>query len=101
RSTTSGILVHDRRIFHLGTGSLAVGYKPNGRFIMGHPILRPMKLDFTGGSSATVGAFNPSPAALATSIRSDQVAAYTHAGQTVTVPPSSVGVVLSSDVLET
>ena len=68
---------------------------------MGHPILRPMKLDFTGGTSATVGAFNPSPAALATSIRSDQVAAYTHAGDTVTIPANAVGVVLDSDVLAT
>jgi len=101
RSTTSGILVQDRRIFRLGTGSLAVGYKPNGRFIMGHPILRPMKLELTGGTSATVGAFNPSPAALATSIRSDQVAAYTHAGNTVTIPANAVGVVLDSDVLAT
>lgn len=101
RSTTSGILVQDRRIFRRGTGSLAVGYKPNGRFIMGHPILRPMKLDFAGGTSATVGAFNPSPATLATAIRSDQVAAYTHAGDTVTIPANAVGVVLDSDVLAT
>jgi hypothetical protein len=100
RSVTSGILLQNRRVFRFGTGSLAVGYKPSGRFIMGHPLLRPMKLDLPG-ASATVGAFNPDPVALATSIKSDQVAAYTHAGQTVTVPPSSVGVVLTSDVLAT
>jgi Phosphodiester glycosidase len=101
RSTTNGPLLQDRRIFRFGTGSLAVGYKPNGRFIMGRPILRPMKLNFPGGTSATVGAFNPSPAALTTSIRSDQVAAYTHAGDAVTIPANAVGVVLDSDVLAT
>jgi phosphodiester glycosidase len=98
RSVTSGILVQDRRIFRFGTGSLAVGYKPHGRFIMGHPILRPMKLDFPGGKSATVGAFNPSPGALATSVKSDQVAAYTHAGDAVTIPADAVGVVLATQV---
>lgn len=101
RSVTSGILVQDRRILRFGTGSLAVGYKPHGRFIMGHPILRPMKLDFPGGTSATVGAFNPDPAALATSIRGDQVAEYTHAGDAVTIPAGAVGVLLGSDVLAT
>ena len=100
RSVTSGVLLQDRNVFRFGTGSLAVGYKPHGRFIMGHPLVRPMKLDLPG-TSATVGAFNPNPAALATSIKSDQVAAYTRAGQTVTVPAGAVGVVLSSDVLAT
>jgi hypothetical protein len=100
RSITSGVLLQDRKVFRFGTGSLAVGYKPRGRFIMGHPILRPMKLDLPG-TSATVGAFNPVPAALASSIKSDQVAAYTHAGQIVTVPADAVGVVLDSDVLAT
>ncbi len=98
RSVTSGILVQDRNVFRFGTGSLAVGYKPHGRFIMGHPILRPVKLDLPG-TSATVGAFNPAPAALGASIKSDQVAVYTHAGQTVTVPVGAEGVVLDSDVL--
>jgi phosphodiester glycosidase len=100
RSVTSGILLQNRRVFRFGTGSLAVGYKPHGRFIMGHPLLRPMKLDLPG-TSATVGALNPDPAALAASIKSDQVAAYTRPGQTVTVPASAVGVVLGSDVLAT
>jgi hypothetical protein len=100
RSITSGVLLQDRKVFRFGTGSLAVGYKPHGRFIMGHPILRPMKLDLPG-TSATIGAFNPDPAALASSIKSDQVAAYTHAGQIVTVPTDAVGVVLDSDVLAT
>jgi hypothetical protein len=100
RSVTSGILLQDRRVFRFGTGSLAVGYKPHGRFIIGHPILRPMKLDLPG-TSATIGAFNPDPATLATAIKSDQVAAYTHAGQIVTVPTGAVGVVLGSDVLTT
>jgi hypothetical protein len=101
RSVTSGILMQDRRIFRFGTGSLAVGYKPDGRFAFGHPILRPMKLDFPGGTSATVGAFNPDPATLASAIRSDQVAVYTHAGQTITVPAGAIGVVLGSDALAT
>jgi hypothetical protein len=101
RSITSGILVHDRRVFHFGTGSLAVGYKPGGRFTFGRPIVRPVKLDFPGGTSATIGAFNPAPATLATAIRSDQVAVYTHAGQTVNVPAGAVAVALGSDVLAT
>ena len=101
RSVTSGVLVQDRRVFRFGTGSLAVGYKPDGRFQFGHPIVRPMKLDFPGGTWATVGAFNPAPAALATSIRRDQVAVYDHAGQTITVPAAAIGVVLSSDALTT
>jgi hypothetical protein len=99
RSVTSGVLLQNRRIFRFGTGSLGVGYKPNGRFTFGHPILRPMKLNFPGGKSATVGAFNPTPWTLASSIRSDQVAVYTHAGQTVTVPADAIGVALSSDAL--
>jgi hypothetical protein len=101
RSVTSGILLQDRRVFRFGTGSLAVGYKPHGRFVMGHPILRPVKLELPGGASATVGAFNPSPSALATSVKSDQVAAYTHSGNNVTVPAGAVGLALSSDVLAT
>jgi phosphodiester glycosidase len=101
RSVTSGVLVQDRRVFRFGTGSLAVGYKPDGRFTFGHPTVRPMKLEFPGGRSATVGAFNPSPGALASSIRSDQVAVYTHEGQNVTVPAGAVGVALSSDALAT
>lgn len=101
RSVTSGVLLQNRRIFRFGTGSLGVGYKPNGRFTIGHPILRPMKLNFPGGKSATVGAFNPVPTTLASSIRSDQVAVYTHAGQTVTVPADAIGVALSSDALAT
>ena len=102
RSITSGILMQNRRIFRFGTGSLAVGYKPNGRFTFGHPILRPMRLEFPGGTSATVGAFNPAPATLAGgAIRSDQVAVYTHAGQTITVPTGAIGVALSSDALAT
>jgi Phosphodiester glycosidase len=102
RSITSGILMQNRRIFRFGTGSLAVGYKPNGRFTFGHPILRPMRLEFPGGTSATVGAFNPAPATLAGgAIRSDQVAVYTHAGQTITVPAGAIGVALSSDALAT
>jgi len=101
RSVTSGILVQNRRVFRFGTGSLAVGYKPGGRFTFGHPIVRPMKLDFAGGTSATVGAFNPSVWALASAIRSDQVAVYTHAGQTVTVPTGAIGVALDSDALAT
>ncbi len=102
RSITSGILMQNRRVFRFGTGSLAVGYKPDGRFVFGHPILRPMKLEFPGGTSATVGAFNPAPATLAGgAIRSDQVAVYTHAGQTITVPAGAIGVALSSDALAT
>ena len=101
RSITSGILMQNRKVFRFGTGSLGVGYKPDGRFTFGHPILRPMKLNFPGGKSATVGAFNPVPTALASSIRSDQVAVYTHAGQTVTVPAGAIGVALSSDALAT
>jgi hypothetical protein len=101
RSVTSGILVQDRRVFRFGTGSLAVGYKPNGRFSMGRPSLRPMKLALPGRAFATVGAFNPNPAALTTSIKGDQVAAYTHAGDVVTIPPGAVGVLLDSDVLAT
>jgi hypothetical protein len=102
RSITSGILMQNRKVFRFGTGSLAVGYKPNGRFTFGHPILRPMRLEFPGGTSATVGAFNPAPATLAGgAIRSDQVAVYTHAGQTITVPAGAIGVALSSDALAT
>ena len=102
RSITSGILMQNRKVFRFGTGSLAVGYKPNGRFTFGHPILRPMRLEFPGGTSATVGAFNPAPATLAGgAIRSDQVAVYTHAGQTITVPTGAIGVALSSDALAT
>jgi hypothetical protein len=101
RSVTSGVLVQDRRVFRFGTGSLAVGYKPDGRFQFGHPIVRPVKLEFPGGTWATVGAFNPAPAALAGSIRNDQVAVYDHAGQTITVPVGAIGVVLSSDALTT
>jgi len=101
RSVTSGVLVQDRRVFRFGTGSLAVGYKPDGRFTFGHPSIRPMKLELPHGAWATVGAFNPSPAALAASIRSDQVAVYNHAGQTITVPSDAIGVVLSSDALTT
>jgi hypothetical protein len=101
RSITSGILMQNRKVFRFGTGSLAVGYKPDGRFTFGHPILRPMKLNFPGGKSATVGAFNPPSSALASSIRSDQVAVYTHPGQTVTVPADAIGVALSSDALAT
>jgi len=102
RSITSGILMQNRKVFRFGTGSLAVGYKPNGRFTFGHPILRPMRLEFPGGTSATVGVFNPAPATLAGgAIRSDQVAVYTHAGQTITVPAGAIGVALSSDALAT
>ena len=61
RSTTSGLLIQDRRIYRFGTGGLAVGYKPNGRFIMGHPILRPMKLDFPGGTSGDGRGVQPQP----------------------------------------
>ena len=57
-----------------------------------------MKLDLPG-TSATVGA---QPASLVTSIKSDQVAAYTHAGQIAAVRADAVGViVLDSDVLAT
>jgi hypothetical protein len=101
RSVTSGILVQNRRVFRFGTGSLAVGYKPDGRFAFGHPIVRPMKLDFPGATFATVGAFNPSTTALAGSIRSDQVALYTNAGETITVPAGAIAVALSSDALAT
>jgi hypothetical protein len=101
RSVTSGVLVQDRRILRMGTGSLAVGYKPNGRFIFGTPKVRPMKLDLPGGASATVGAFNPAPSTLSSAIRSDQVAAYTHTGAQVRIPAGAIGVVLGSDVLAT
>jgi Phosphodiester glycosidase len=101
RSVTSGLLVQDRRIFRMGTGSLAVGYKPNGRFIMGHPSARPMKLALGGGVVATVGAFNPAPWTLDSVIRSDQVAVYTHPGARVAIPSGAIGVVVNSDVLAT
>jgi hypothetical protein len=102
RSVTSGVLVQDRRVFRFGTGSLAVGYKPDGRFTFGHPIVRPVKLEFPGGIFATIGSFNnPSPATAMSSIRGDQVAVYTHPGQTVAVPDGAIGVVLGSDALAT
>ena len=101
RSVTSGLLVSDGTVYRAGRGALAVGYKPNGRFIMGHPLARPMKLGLPGGVTATVGAFNPAPSSLSSAIRSDQVAAYTHAGARVTVPAGAVGVVVDSDVLAT
>ena len=101
RSVTTGILVQDRRVFKVGRGTLAVGYKPNGRFVMGHPLARPMKLALPDGVVATVGAFNLAPAALASTIKRDQVAAYTNAGAHVTIPSGAIGVVVDSDVLQT
>jgi hypothetical protein len=101
RSITSGLLMQDRRVYRVGRGALAVGYKPDGRFIMGHPLARPMKLALPNGVMATVGAFNPAPGALASTIRSDQVAAYTNAGAQVKIPAGAVGVVADSDVLQT
>ena len=98
---TSGILVHDRRVFRFGGGSVAAGYKPHGRFTFGRPTVRPVKLELPGGTFATVGAFNPAPATLASAIRSDQVAVYTHASQTIRVPAGAIGVALSSDALTT
>jgi hypothetical protein len=101
RSVTTGMLVQDRRILRMGTGSVAAGYKPDGRFIFGTPKARPMKLDLPGSAFATVGAFNPVPSTLSDAIRSDQVAAYTHAGTRVTIPSGAIGIVLASDVLAT
>ena len=101
QSITSGLLVSDGTVYRAGRGALAVGYKPDGRFIMGHPLARPMKLALPGGVVATVGAFNPAPSTVTSAIRSDQVAAYTHAGAQVKVPVGAVGVVVDSDVLAT
>jgi len=101
QSVTTGILVQDRRVFKVGRGTLAVGYKPDGRFVMGHPLARPLKFELPGGVSATVGAFNPPPSTLAGAIHNDQVAAYTHAGAHVTIPSAAIGVVVDSDVLLT
>jgi hypothetical protein len=101
QSVTTGILVQDRRVFKVGRGTLAVGYKPNGRFVIGHPLARPLKLALPGGVSATVGAFNPPPSTLVGAVRNDQFAAYTHAGAQVTIPSDAIGVVVGSDVLLT
>lgn len=101
RSVTTGLLMQDRRVYRVGRGTLAVGYKPDGRFIMGHPLARPMKLALPGGLMATVGAFNPTPSALAGTIKNDQVAAYINAGVQVKIPANAVGVVADSDVLQT
>ena len=101
RSITSGLLMQDRRVYRVGRGALAVGYKPDGRFIMGHPLARPMKLALPGGVMATVGAFNSAPSALSSTIKNDQVAAYTTAGAQVKIPADAVGVVADSDVLQT
>lgn len=97
RSRTSGLLVQNRQIYRVGDGGPAVGYEPDGRFIMGSPKARPAKLELPG-IGVTVGARNPSPAGLA-DIRSDQVAVYTHAGTQVTVPSGYIGVLLQSTAL--
>ena len=101
QSITSGLLVSDDTVYRAGSGSLAVGYKPDGRFVIGHPLARPMKLGLPGGVAATVGAFNPAPSGLSSAIRRDQVAAYTHVGAAVRIPADAVGVVVNSDVLAT
>jgi Phosphodiester glycosidase len=98
RSRTSGLLVQNRQIYRVGDGGPAVGYEPDGRFIMGSPKARPAKLELPG-IGVTVGALNPSPAAL-DGIRSDQVAVYTHTATQVTIPSGYVGVLLRSTALQ-
>jgi hypothetical protein len=97
-SRTSGMLVQNRQVFRIGDGGPAVGYQPDGRFIMGEPMVRPAKIELPG-VDVTVGALNPGPLTLA-GIRSDQVAVYT-AGSQVTIPTGYVGVLLGSTALQT
>lgn len=97
-SRTSGMLVQNRQVFRVGDGGPAVGYQPNGRFIMGEPMVRPAKIELPG-VDVTVGAQNPGPVTLA-GIRRDQVAVYT-AGSHVTIPTGYVGVLLQSTALQT
>jgi hypothetical protein len=97
-SRTSGMLVQNRQVFRIGAGGPAVGYQPDGRFIMGSPMVRPAKIKLPG-LDVTVGALNPGPASLG-HIRSDQTAVYT-AGRQVTIPTGYVGVLLQSTALQT
>ncbi len=59
-SRTSGMLVQNRQVFRIGAGGPAVGYQPDGRFIMGTPMVRPAKIKLPG-VDVTVGAQNPGP----------------------------------------
>jgi hypothetical protein len=97
-SRTSGMLVQNRQVFRIGDGGPAVGYQPNGKFIMGEPMVRPAKIELPG-VDVTVGAQNPGPVTLS-GIRSDQVAVYT-AGTQVTIPTGYIGVLVQSTALQT
>jgi hypothetical protein len=96
----SGLLVHNRTVYSFGWGGPAVGYLPGGDLIMGHPQAVPSVIKLPNSKTATVGAFN-SLSSRGVAIHGDQVAAYTVAGATVTVPTGYVGFVLPSTVLRT
>jgi hypothetical protein len=98
-SRTSGMLVQNRQVFRIGAGGPAVGYQPDGRFIMGTPMVRPAKIELPGGKDVTVGALNPGPFTLK-AIRGDQVAVYT-AGSQLAIPTGYVGLLLQSTALQT
>ncbi len=95
RSTVSGLLVHNGRVFSWGWGGPGVGYKGSGSFVFGQPTAVPAKLALPGGRSATVGAFGTYPSGL----RGDQVAVYTGAGTPVVVPTGAIGVIVDSSAL--
>ena len=93
----SGMLVQGRQVEAFGTGDAGVGYEPNGRMIMGNPIVKPAKLLLPGGKTATIQSFDSGSSYLS-SILGDQVIVKTIGGSGTQpqVPPQFTGYIIGS-----
>jgi Phosphodiester glycosidase len=94
-----GVLVHNRHVLELGSQEPAVGFH-GGSMIMGTTRISPVKLEFPGGGTATVGAFIHPTQALGpqlAALRGDQVAVVDRRTAPVTVPAGYLGVVVGDE----
>jgi hypothetical protein len=87
---TSGMFVRHKVIYRFGPGgSPAIGFRPDGKMVMGEPLAIPTRF-LLPGSSATVRKWNSRPP----STVGDQVSAYTGAGRTVSIPAGYRAVII-------